>query len=368
MTLAPAYQLPPEAYFDQAWFEKEKRQVFGGSWLFAGLSSELAEDGAYKTVQAGLDQLIIVRDRGGALNAFHNICRHRGARLVSDKGQCSTFTCPYHKWSFGLDGSLRGVAQPEQFGELDFDQLGLHKASVANWMGLLFVHVDENPPMTFAQWSTGLAEELSVFETDQLQLLKQESFTFDANWKLYIENHVDWLHLWYVHPKTLGPLQHTFDEVKQFGSSFVSYDPLKPEHKAAYIEGNPLPDIPHLMDADKRYLETGAHFLFPNLPIFTDRSFFALTELVPISPEKTQMNITLLGMPGGDPDRFMQLFNKVTKDEDAEIITTIQSVVRSSRFSVGPIAHTYERAISCFHDHYLNLLNGPADVLQLKTN
>ncbi len=145
----------------------------------------------------------------------------------------------------------------------------------------------------------------------------------------------------------------------QFGSSFCSYDPVKPEYEAASLASNPLPDIPHLKDVDKRYSEIGAHFLFPNLPIFTGRSFFALTDLVPLTPEKTQMNISLLGIPGGDADAFMESFNQVTKDEDAVISKTIQQVVRSSRFAVGPIAHTYENAISCFHEHYLNLIDGP---------
>ncbi len=83
-------------------------------------------------------------------------------------------------------------------------------------MGLLFVHVDEQPGVSFAQWSIGLADELAAFKVDQLQLLKHESFTFDANWKLYIENHIDWLHLWYVHPETLGRLEHSDGKVIRF--------------------------------------------------------------------------------------------------------------------------------------------------------
>ena len=354
-----SYKLPAEAYFDQSWLDKEKLNIFAGSWLFAGLASELPAPGHYKTFSAGFDELIVVRDGNGDLNAFHNTCRHRGARLVSDQGQCNTFICPYHKWGYGLDGDLRGVPQREQYGNLNLKELGLHKASVESWMGLLFVHVDEQPGVSFAQWSIGLADELAAFKVDQLQLLKQESFTFDANWKLYIENHIDWLHLWYVHPETLGKLEHSDGKIMQFGSSFCSYDPVKPEHEAASLASNPLPDIPHLKDVDKRYSDIGAHFLFPNLPIFTGRSFFALTDLVPLTPEKTQMNISLLGIPGGDADAFMESFNQVTKDEDAVIIKTIQQVVRSSRFAVGPIAHTYENAISCFHEHYLNLIDGP---------
>ena len=361
------YKLPAEAYFDQTWFDNEKHNIFGGSWLFAGLESELPESGCYKTVRVGFDELMIVRDRKGNLNAFHNTCRHRGARLVNGKGKCSSIVCPYHGWGYGLDGQLRGIPRREQFEELNTRELGLHVASVESWMGLLFVHADETPAVSFAQWSIGLADELAPFKVDQLQLLKQESFTFDANWKLYIENHIDWLHLWYVHPESLHSLSHGDGEIRQFGSSFCSYDFVKPEFEAVSKKADPLPEIPHLRDADKRYSEIGAHFLFPNLPIFTGRSFFILAELIPLAPDKTQMNVSLLGLPGGNTEDFMTQFNAITKDEDAVIIRSIQQNVRSSRFAVGPISHTYEKPISCFHDHYLELINGPADVIRIKT-
>ncbi|MBL4679895.1 MAG: aromatic ring-hydroxylating dioxygenase subunit alpha [Pseudomonadales bacterium] len=359
LTEIPAsYRIPAEAYYDEAWLEKEKRNIFGRSWLYAGLESELPEPGCYKTVSVGLDNLIVVQDGEGELNAFHNICRHRGTRLVSAEGKCASFVCPYHKWGWGLDGRLRGIPKNEQFEDLDPAELGLHKASIVNWMGLLFVHSDETPSLSFEQWSLGLADELSVFKVDELQVLRQESFTFDANWKLYIENHVDWLHLWYVHPKTLGSLTHDHDQVMHFGSSFVSYDRVKPKYAEAAAAANPLPELPHLKAEDQRFSETGAHFLFPNLPIFTGSSFFAITELVPLSPSKTQMNVTLLGLPGGNVDIFMKGFKEITKDEDATIIASIQENVRSTRYKVGPIAHTYEKAISNFHDHYLDLIEG----------
>ena len=357
-----SYKLPAEAYYDPAWFEREKRNIFGNSWLFAGLESELTGPGCYKTLSAGFDELVLVRDRTGTLNAYHNTCRHRGARLVEGTGKCGSFVCPYHKWGYGFDGKLRGVPKREQFTKLNFEELGLHSASVESWMGLMFVHVDEFPAVNFDKWATGIANELAPFKADKLQLLRQESFTFDANWKLYIENHIDWLHLWYVHPKTLGAYLHESGRVMQFGSSFCSYEPVKPEFEELVRKANPLPIIPYIEDLDQRYSEVGAHFLFPNLPLFTGSSFFAIAELTPLTPEKTQMSVSLLGIPGGDTDAFMTSFNAITKDEDVAIITNIQQNIRSSRFKVGPLAHTYESAISSFHDHYLSLIDKQSDV------
>ncbi len=352
----PEYKLPPEAYYDQAWLEKEELQIFGGSWLFAGLVSEVAEAGSYKSVKAGLNQLVIVRDKHGDLNAFHNICRHRGAQLVQGTGKCGALVCPYHKWTYGLDGKMRGVARREEYGDLDAEKLGLHRASVSTWMGLMFVHGHQDPTMTLSEWLAGIDVALGVFAVEKLQLLKSHSFTFDANWKLYIENHIDWLHLWYVHAESLAALKHEDGEVEQYGRHWVSYDPVKDEHRLAFENSHSLPEIPHLKQQDARYRETGAHFVFPNLPIFTGSSFFVTADLVPLNPEKTQMNINVLGIPGGDADAFLDIFNAITKDEDAVIVENIQKNMRSKYFSVGPIAHTYEKAISDFHDNYLELI------------
>ena len=116
-------------------------------------------------------------------------------------------------------------------------------------------------------------------------------------------------------------------------------------------------DFPHLTTQPKRYSQTGAHFLFPNLPIFTGSSFFAVSQLVPLSAEITKMTTDIFGIPGGDVDAFLKLFNEVTKDEDSAIIENIQKNVRSQHYSIGPIAHTYEKAISDFHDNYLKAMD-----------
>jgi Rieske 2Fe-2S family protein len=352
----PTYKLPPQAYYDEAWLEQEKLKIFGGSWQFAGLESEVSQPGCYKTIKAGLDELVVVRDKRGNLNAFHNVCRHRGAQLVQGAGKCGTLVCPYHKWAYGLDGKMRGVAKREQFGDLEPEKLGLHAASAATWMGLVFVHPDGTPTTTLDDWLMGIKTELSVFDVTRLQLLKSDHINFDANWKLYIENHIDWLHLWFVHPETLGALSHEFGEVKQHGLHWTSYDPVKDENRSAFQSSSPLPEIPHLKDQASRYSETGAHFVFPNLPVFTGSSFFVTADLVPLSAEKTRMNINVLGMPGGDVDEFLSLFNTITKGEDAGIVENIQKNVRNKRFSVGPIAPAYEKAIADFHDNYLELM------------
>ncbi len=355
-SIIPTYKLPAEAYYEQSWLDKEKQNLFGGNWLYAGLETDLPEVGSYTTVTAGFNELIVIRDEQNELRALHNVCRHRGAQLVQGEGRCRTLVCPYHKWAYRLDGQLRGIASRDQFDAIETETLGLHKGSVASWMGLIFVHSDEHPPVAFDDWIAGVKSELDVFEAVKLEELKSDSFVFDANWKLYIENHIDWLHLWYVHPQTLKVLDHSEGEFSQHGLHWISFEPFKEEFREDAKGSSPLIDIPHIESQPERYSENGAHFIFPNLPIFTGSSFFILADLVPLSPEKTKMNIRILGVPGGDIDAFLEQFNAITKGEDANIIENIQKNIRSEHFNVGPIAVNYERAISDFHDNYLKFM------------
>ncbi|MCZ6828250.1 MAG: aromatic ring-hydroxylating dioxygenase subunit alpha [Gammaproteobacteria bacterium] len=352
-----SHKLPPASYYDPAWLDKERQQLFGNSWLFGGLETDVPDVGSYKTVKVGLSELVVVRDQEGALRAFHNTCRHRGAQLVQGSGKCKTLVCPYHKWGYGLDGQLRGVAQKNQYSDLNVAELGLHAASVDTWMGLIFVHADDNPQTSLADWLGGLKNELGIFQVDKLQELTRHTFTFPANWKLYIENHVDWLHLWYVHPETLGAFKHDQGERTQYGRHWSSFEQVKDEFRDTESGSDPLKAISHLEHQDPRYLGVGAHFIFPNLPVFTGRGFFATAELIPETPDKTTMDVRIYGVPGGDVDTFLAIFNEITKGEDVAIIESIQKNVRSPRYGVGPITHTLEKAISDFHDNYLALVD-----------
>ena len=125
MATVPVYALPPEAFREARWFAAEQRWVFGANWNFVAHASALEAPGSYRVVQVGLDSLVLVRDQRGVLRAFHNLCRHRGAPLKAGAGRCASLTCPYHRWSFGLDGRLRGVPQGEAFPDLDREALGL---------------------------------------------------------------------------------------------------------------------------------------------------------------------------------------------------------------------------------------------------
>ncbi len=166
--------LPRDAYVTHSWLEGENRKLFAKAGGFAGIVSEVPEVGDYLTAQVGTFTLFIIRGSDGELRAFHNTCRHRGAELV-DLG-CGnagkTIVCPYHRWTYGLDGALRGV--PDQralFPDFDKKANGLHRASVGVFRDLIFVNPE--PDMDFDAFLTTI---LDVSWPHDLQSKELEDF------------------------------------------------------------------------------------------------------------------------------------------------------------------------------------------------
>ena len=148
------HHLPVEAYTSQDWFDREQRLIFSRTWRCAGLVDDIPGPGHYLSVQAGLNNLFIVMGRDHRLRAFHNICRHRGTQLIRAVGKTQkALTCPYHDWTYDLEGNL--ISVPDEATEfpvgVDKSCLGLKPASVDVWRGMMFVHPDPDAP-TLAEW------------------------------------------------------------------------------------------------------------------------------------------------------------------------------------------------------------------------
>ena len=99
------YQLPPEAYYSQEWFEREQKDLFSAAWNFACTTDALVQPGNYVSIQIGHYPIVLVCGEDEVIRGFHNSCRHRGARITDDRGTCKTLVCPYHRWQYALDGS-----------------------------------------------------------------------------------------------------------------------------------------------------------------------------------------------------------------------------------------------------------------------
>tara|TARA_B100000676_G_scaffold276341_1_gene297186 strand:+ start:4210 stop:5361 length:1152 start_codon:yes stop_codon:yes gene_type:complete len=213
--ITDAPELPRGAYCDPTFLALEHDRLFSRQWVHVAAGFELPDAGDCRPVTVAGLPVVLVRQRDGAILAFHNVCRHRGPRLVQKPCNVrAVITCPYHGWSYGPDGTLRttpywsvddGTA-PEGFDQEDF---GLLSVRCHVWCDQVFVCLDDNAP-DFETLAAPLITRWSHADLSLLRYGGHETYEVQANWKLVIENYLDTYHLPFLHPQ-LGPLDTAKD-------------------------------------------------------------------------------------------------------------------------------------------------------------
>jgi Rieske 2Fe-2S family protein len=194
----PGYALDQRFYTDPAVYELELERVISCNWILAGHVSELAEPGDFKVLNVARESAIIVRSESGAINAFANVCRHRGSLVcLEGKGNTRKFECPYHGWMYDTEGRLVGARSMSD--EFDRESHGLRRVSVDTMHGLVFVCFTDDPP-SLESAKRDLAEPMALFDIPNLKLAAHEVYDIPANWKLSIENYQECYHCATAHP------------------------------------------------------------------------------------------------------------------------------------------------------------------------
>ena len=281
--------LPVEAYTSQEWFDREQNRIFSRTWACAGLAEDVAEPGQYVSVQAGLNNLFIVMGRDRRLRAFHNICRHRGTQLLRAVGKTQrAIVCPYHDWTYDLEGCLISVPDRErQFPGVNFDDIGLHKATVDLWRGMLWVHPDENAGSVM-EWFGEVEPHLGPHEVDQLAEYPEgrTEHIIKANWKIVVENYIDGYHLAHLHSGTLAMYDHSRIKAGFVGPHFAFWEPLAPDY-AENVEKN----APYPLVIPAEQAGAWVPMLFPGIGLAETESSWSLFHLTPLAPDRTRVVI-----------------------------------------------------------------------------
>ena len=197
-----AETLPPWCYTEPAFFTREIDRLFRRHWNLIGRAEQIAGAGDYFTVDLAGVPVIVLRDDDGALRAFANTCRHRGSRLVSGAGKCRALTCPYHGWSYGLDGSLLAMAGMEKTKKFDRAAFGLVPVRLAVWAGFVFVNFAEDGP-ELAEHLGNLTDHLRSHDGASMVCTQVREYDLACNWKLCLENQRESYHVATVHRASL---------------------------------------------------------------------------------------------------------------------------------------------------------------------
>ncbi|WP_193091799.1 aromatic ring-hydroxylating oxygenase subunit alpha [Halomonas colorata] len=307
-------------------FEKEQEKIFRETWVWVAHESEVPDKGAFKLSTVGREQVIVVRDRKNNIHVMLNRCRHRGATVCEiEKGKTSSFQCPYHGWGYGLDGSLRAIPHPEQYGEeFDKTQLGLFTLRTESYNGMVFATFNDDiePLEEFLgaakKWIDLFMKQGGGFP---VKTLGEHQFSVPMNWKVQLENTTDAYHFPIVHKSFLQSLDEEAEETFTFldGEGFV--EDLGNGHSVMVM----IPELVDLEeDLDRKIPERfealadelrnegypddqvrrivravgGSGFnlnLFPN--VACSMAFFRV--LTPVAVDKTAIRHIALGMDGG---------------------------------------------------------------------
>jgi phenylpropionate dioxygenase-like ring-hydroxylating dioxygenase large terminal subunit len=223
--------LPGWCYHSDALLELEKQHIFREHWQIACHISDVPEPGNYIAMDVVGERALILRDQDGTLRGFHNICRHRGSRVVADdKGTCrNALVCPFHGWVYNLDGTLRGAARPRSFPPLDKQEFGLLRLDLEVWMGFVFIRFAPGPQASVAELMQPFAAELSEYKTqDMVPAGDVWTQVSPVNWKSVRDVDNEGYHVAMAHPALQDLYGSTYyDEpfVNGLCRSFATYNP-----------------------------------------------------------------------------------------------------------------------------------------------
>ncbi|MET7773196.1 SRPBCC family protein [Nocardia sp. NPDC005366] len=283
----------PEEFTDPAIAKRERDLIFGRSPSIVAHGSEIPRPGDFFTLQMPRNNIIVVRQRDGGVKALVNLCRHRGALLEKEeKGRCRLFSCPYHRWSYDTDGSLRTITRDNTFGEAERANLGLIELPTEERHGFIWMVDDADATIDVAAWlGPEMDAILDSYELGPKICVKSEGFDEPVNWKIMQDAFLDGYHIQYAHPNTAAKHIHTnvmaFDD---FGRHCRFIAPRKSIDR--WIEEDPG-------DRSLASDVTETHFLLPNSTLLRQPDHFQLLTFRPhpTDPQRCRMEMRLIVPP-----------------------------------------------------------------------
>lgn len=225
----PGYTLPQALYVSDEAYEFDTQVMLKSVWLYACTVAHVKNPGDYYVFELGINSVVILRGRDGEIRAFYNTCTHRGSRLCSEQtGSMARVMCPYHFWTFGLDGKLIAARDmPDAFDKSAHD---LRPVALENLSGLLFLCLSDNPP-PIARAKADIAAQVGVFDLEKMKVAVQDELIDEANWKLIMENNRECYHCNSNHPELLRSL-----DGNGFGKGLPEDSPDGSDDEAAMVE------------------------------------------------------------------------------------------------------------------------------------
>jgi choline monooxygenase len=345
--LARGATLPASWYGDEEMLDRERDRIFASAWHYAGRAELVAEPGRYFTCFAAHVPVVVTRERSNGVNAFVNVCRHRGHLVASGAGRRETLQCPYHAWTYGLDGCLRAAPRADREGGFDFSQLSLLPVQVELFGPLVFVNPDVDAPSfsaTYPELRELVAE--SGVHLDELEFRGHREWESPVNWKLSVENYLECYHCPTAHPNFSRVVDVDPDAyaLVAFERHSAQLAPVKP----SALSGEK--DLPYVPTGPVRRAQF--HYLWPNTAFNIEpgpRNFVVMS-WNPLTPRTTHGQYDYFfgpEVPEAEAEAVME-FSREVGNEDRALVESVQRGLDSRVLDHGRLLRESEQLIAHF--------------------
>jgi glycine betaine catabolism A len=358
MTLDARWYVSPDVY------AREKQTVFGRQWLCVGRDEHISATGDFITVPVGNDELIVTRDRDGRLHAFFNVCRHRGTRIceAANGHFTGSIQCPYHAWTYGLDGKLLAARNMADVAGFDRSDYPLHEAGIAVWEGFVFVNLAEKPE-PFERALAALSGRFGDWQIHALRTARTIEYEVACNWKLIFQNYSECYHCPLVHPQLdkLSPSDSGRNDLTD-GLVLGGYSELRTHGASLTTSGHTnRPSVGAVSgeDLDRVYYYT----VFPSMLLSLHPDYVMVHYVRPLAIDRTHVTCAWMFDQQAmeachfDPRDAVEFWD-LTNRQDWHVSELTQRGLHSRGYSPGPYSNA-EGLLAAFDRQYLAVVQAP---------
>jgi Rieske 2Fe-2S family protein len=340
-----ATTLPAEYYVDSVYFKREMETLFAKMWISAGRTEQIGRPGQFFVREVLGESIIVTRSASGAVVAYYNVCRHRGTRLCTEHegAFAGSIQCPYHAWTYDLDGRLIGAPHMEEVPHFKKDEYPLHRVHAETWDGHIFLNLSPNPA-PLSEQLVDLPGKFTPWRMEELKLGKRIVYDVKANWKLLIQNYNECLHCPNLHP-ALNKLSHYLSgENEPLQATYMGGRmDLRPGVDTLTMDGKcSRAFLPGLAPDDVRRVYYYA--IFPNMLLSLHPDYMMVHTLWPVAPDRT-INIcewhfhpSEIARKDFNPDDAVDFWD-LTNRQDWHVCELSQAGISSRAYTPGPYSN-----------------------------
>src|SRR5271165_5056376 len=341
--LEKAWTIPSPWYFDRDFFELERSSVFAASWQMVGRVDQVPERGHFFTADVAGEPMVVARGEDGVLRAFYNVCRHHAAAVVTETQGCSKqFRCPYHGWTYGNDGALKGMVEFEGVCDFDRTKNGLVPVRVETWENFVFVNLDGQARSLpeFLGEVPGIVAPLRI--TEKLHYFDRRVYTLNCNWKVYVDNYLDGgYHVPHAHKGLSSVIEYTKYTIENFSTACLQSSPLSSD--AASEAG-----VAATRQGRAFYL-----WIYPNFMINAYEGVMDTNLVLPLGVDKCAVVFDYyfadVSELAATRNRESIAVSEKVQDEDEAICNSVQRGLGSRAYIAGRLSMRREAGEHLFH-------------------